>query len=68
MQLLTIKLMSKNSKRTGIYIYTGVAEKDGRYYYATIPRQSKPLRKQDITDFTLTREIPKEFHAANGIG
>ena len=69
MKLISIKLYSKNNKKTGIYVYCGVAldEATGKYYHATLPIQKQPLKLSDVKQFSASREISTEYYSANGI-
>lgn len=69
MKLISIKLYSKNNKKTGIYVYCGVAlnEATCKYHHVTLPIQKQPLKLSDVKQFNVGREIPSEYYSANGI-
>jgi hypothetical protein len=69
MKVHSIKLISKNNKQRGTYIYFITVENDGKYFYCKSITTKNPISKNDINinDLEVTREIPKEFYKANNI-
>jgi hypothetical protein len=69
MEIYNIRLMSKNNKKTGYYIYSVVVRDLDRYYYCRSINSNKVITKGDLSigDIEIIREISKEYYIANGI-
>lgn len=69
MKLHSLRLMSKNNKKRGSYIYSAIVTDGEKYYYCRSVRSICILKKKDINinELEIIREIPKEYYKANGI-
>jgi len=69
MELYNIKLMSKNNKKTGLYLYSLVLRDGNEYFYGESVKSDKPLKKEDIKQEQIkpTRAIHPDFYIPNGI-
>jgi len=68
-ELYSIKLMSKNNKQTGIYLYSTIIKIGDKYHFGESVKTSNPITKSDVNvnDLKIGREISEEFYEANGI-
>lgn len=69
MELFKLTLISKNNKRTGIYLYRPIIKVGDKFFWCGSIKTRQPIKKTEITPSMLVmdREIPKQFYQANGI-
>lgn len=69
MELINIKLMSKNNKQRGSYIYSPIVKIDGIYYRCYSIKSPTILRKEQVnlTELRISSCVKPEYYAANGL-
>jgi hypothetical protein len=65
MQLIKSNLISKNNKKTGVYLYKPIVKLNGLYFWCESIKTSKPTNQ--FSDLKIQRQIPIEYYKANDL-
>ena len=67
MKLVKLNLMSKNNVQNGFYLYRPIVMIDGNFFFCESIKTNSVINTVDNSQLKITRQIPVEFLAANGL-